>query len=209
MATVPDTTRVWGGRTVAERMAERRASLLQATIDIVGESGASAVTTKAVCQRAGVAERRLYESFESRDALLLAAFDEAMARGTELLMAAFVAGSGATLVERIRNVLAAGVDVAVKDPALVRIVFVESVSDPVLRERSQMVHTTLEFLLIETLRDESLPHIVDPATAVFAVGGAISVFTRWLSGQLEMPREDFVEFAVETIVRLLGLDRAA
>lgn len=208
MATVPDTTRVWGGRTVAERMAERRAALLQATIDIAGESGASAVTTKAVCQRAGVAERRLYESFESRDALLLAAFDECMARGAERLMAAALGAPGDTLVDRLRHMIAASVDMAVADPALVRIVFVESVSDPVLRGRSEMVHTALEDLLTQAMPDAELADVVDPATAVFGVGGAITLFTRWLSGRIEMSRDYFVEFATRTVVRLLGLDRA-
>lgn len=207
-AAVRDMTRVWGGRTVADRTAERRTSVLQAAIDIVGEHGARAMTTKAVSARAGVAPRRIYESFDSRDTLLLGVFDACLARASEQLVAAFNADPDAAIMDRLHTVLAAAADAAEKDPAMVRILFIEAVSDPVLGERSQMLQGVLEALVAQQASDAGVDDIIDRATATFIIGGGISAYTAWLSGRLDMTRDEVVEFAVHKVGRLLGLDPA-
>lgn len=207
MSPVQDMTRVWGGRTLAERKAERRAALLKAAIDIVGERGSSAMTTKAVCERAGIAERYLYESFESRDALLLAAFDECLTRGTVLLSEAFGDASDGPVVARLRQLLNAAADAAVDDPALVRILFIESAGDPILRERAQMLQATMEALCIQlTSEDGAARDGIDAAGAAFVIGGCISAFTAWVSGRIVISREEAIDSAVRAFALILGLE---
>ncbi|GAA1907056.1 MAG: TetR/AcrR family transcriptional regulator [Williamsia herbipolensis] len=68
--------RRYGGRSTAARVAERRAALLEAGLDLFGTEGYQRVSVKQVCDRAGLTQRYFYESFDEREALLLAVYDE-------------------------------------------------------------------------------------------------------------------------------------
>lgn len=59
---------------------ETRAALLRAVGEIVAESGAEAVTTTSVAERAAMSVGSLYRYFQDRNALLLAAYDDSVAR---------------------------------------------------------------------------------------------------------------------------------
>src|SRR5690606_8775571 len=62
------------------RAVETRAALLRAVEEIVVESGAEAVTTTSVAERATMSVGSLYRYFKDRNALLLAAYDGTVAR---------------------------------------------------------------------------------------------------------------------------------
>ncbi len=64
-----------GGRTGAERRAERRQRLIDAATEIWSESGWAAVTMRGVCAKTGLNDRYFYEDFKTRDELLVAAWD--------------------------------------------------------------------------------------------------------------------------------------
>lgn len=64
--------------TVAEHRAAQRAVLLRAGEEILAESPLSAVTPRAVAERAGLARSSYYEYFPSRDDLLVAIAIEAI-----------------------------------------------------------------------------------------------------------------------------------
>ncbi len=66
---------------------DRRARILAATLRVVGRNGVALITTRKVAQEAGVNLSALHRYFSSKDALLLAALDEA----TTLMIAALPA----------------------------------------------------------------------------------------------------------------------
>src|SRR6202022_2234460 len=67
--------RQYGGHSAEERRLARRQRLIEAAIHVYGEVGYRNATVKAVCEAAELTERYFYESFESSEALLMAAFD--------------------------------------------------------------------------------------------------------------------------------------
>ncbi|ORA31753.1 TetR/AcrR family transcriptional regulator [Mycobacterium aquaticum] len=69
-------------RTQAERTAETRAALLDATLDLLAESGYKATTTTAVTHRAGVSMGALLHHFPTKSDLLTAAIGHAFDRRT-------------------------------------------------------------------------------------------------------------------------------
>src|SRR5688572_17610347 len=82
------------GRQVGERQhtmgtqtSDRRARILAATLRVVGHDGVASITTRKIAQEAGVNLSALHRHFSSKDALLLAALDEA----TTLMIAALPA----------------------------------------------------------------------------------------------------------------------
>ena len=64
--------RPYRGISADERRASRRARLLDAALEEVGERGMAGTTMTAVCARAGLTERYFYESFADRDEMLRA-----------------------------------------------------------------------------------------------------------------------------------------
>jgi AcrR family transcriptional regulator len=73
MMTTP--ARQYRGHSAKERQLARRERLIEAAIRIYGEVGYRNATVKAVCEAAELTERYFYESFESSEALLIAAFE--------------------------------------------------------------------------------------------------------------------------------------
>ncbi|SHU39296.1 TetR family transcriptional regulator [Mycobacteroides abscessus subsp. abscessus] len=201
MASVTDPSRTWGGSTLAERKTQRRAALLKAAADIIGEHGTTALTTKAVCERAGLIERYLYESFASRDGLLLATFDDALERASQAMITGFNQDPAAAADERLRSAFASAVDLAEAEPGAVRLLFIEASGDAVLRERAQSLQVTLEAVGAQFLTTLSPEPRTEAETALLAagvVGAAINVFTGWTNGRLaaDIPREIMIDVAV-------------
>lgn len=79
--------------TVAEHRAAQRAAILAAGEAIIRESGAAAVTPRAVGERAGLARSSFYEYFPSRDDLLAAIALEAFEAWAEEIGAAMSAAA--------------------------------------------------------------------------------------------------------------------
>jgi AcrR family transcriptional regulator len=67
-------------RTQAERSAQTRSKLIEATIECLIEHGYGGTTTLAVCRRAGVSHGSLLHHFGTRDVLLGAALEAVYAR---------------------------------------------------------------------------------------------------------------------------------
>src|ERR1700690_3386694 len=71
---------MWRGQSPAQRSAVRRGQLLPAGLEMFGTAGWRQSTVRGICAAAGLSERYFYESFASRDELLLAVYDDLNAR---------------------------------------------------------------------------------------------------------------------------------
>jgi AcrR family transcriptional regulator len=68
--------RDYDGKTVAERVAERRRRLIEARYALFGEHGYAGTSIRAALQRAGLIDRYFGENFADLDALLAAVYDQ-------------------------------------------------------------------------------------------------------------------------------------
>lgn len=124
-ATTPG--RRYGGVSAEERRRERRERLLEAGLDLLGTRGYAQTTVSDVLDRAGLTSRYFYEHFENREALLVAVYDEAIARGYGASAEAMVRHDADPLAVSIPAQLDAFYEVVVDDPRLARVIFVEAV----------------------------------------------------------------------------------
>lgn len=69
------TQRIYGGITAQERREQRRASLIEAGLELFGTEGFHHVPVKRICDHAGLTQRYFYESFNDREALLYAVYE--------------------------------------------------------------------------------------------------------------------------------------
>jgi AcrR family transcriptional regulator len=190
----------YGGRSAEDRRAQRRSRLLEAGLDIVGTDGWQAATVRAVCARAKLTPRYFYESFASREALLLEVFDGIVAEATGRVLAA-IAGAPENAEAKSRAAIAAFVDVLLDDPRKARVAFSEAMGDEALMRRR--LHTLRLFSGL--VADQARAFYRSPAeaddlvelTAFLLVGGLAELLIAWLDGDLRTTREALVEDCAE------------
>ncbi len=90
-----DTTgRLYGGRSEAERRADRRARLVEAGLELFGTEGWQAASIERLCTQASVATRSFYEEFTGREPLMQAVYDQVMGSATEVVLDALARADG-------------------------------------------------------------------------------------------------------------------
>ncbi|HTT95501.1 MAG TPA: TetR/AcrR family transcriptional regulator [Solirubrobacterales bacterium] len=103
----------------------QRRRILDATVELVAESGYRALTVGAIIKRAGVAKLKFYELFSSKADAFLAALDEAIDGVGERVSAACEA-AGDSLPERLDAGLGAALGFCAERPELTRAVVLEA-----------------------------------------------------------------------------------
>lgn len=174
--------RVYGGRSEAERRADRRARLVDAGLQLFGTEGWAAVTIERLCAQASVATRSFYEEFPGRESLIQAVYDDVVRTATEAVVAA-VAGSGTSLPTRISAGIAAYVRHVTEDPRRARVAYREVRAVGGLEQHRHAVMVGFAELLEADLPGPVLPH--EPArrrVITLALAGAVSeVLVDWVA----------------------------
>lgn len=191
----------WRGQTLRDRSADRRVQLLDVGENLLGSGGAAAVTMRAVCREAQLSPRYFYESFDTREDLLVAVYNQV----EERLLAHIVnrrAGS-------VREVLESCADFFEQDPRRARILLREPLADDTLHKHS--VNRTPAFVraLIPALGDNLNELLLgDPARIQIlstALGGAlVALYLDWADGRLNVSREAISTAAVDVVTALTG-----
>jgi AcrR family transcriptional regulator len=187
------TVRPYRGVSAQDRVAERRASLIEACLDLVGEHGPVPLTVEAICQRAGLTKRYFYESFRDRDAALYEILDGLLQSIEAGVLAAVrdappIDRSG-VMVELIVSNLQA-------DPRKARL-YAEANAVEALRVRRE---EAMERYVV-VLREVVLPFANhDDATRLrrdvisrVIVHGSTATIAAWLAGGFVASRSDLVE----------------
>jgi AcrR family transcriptional regulator len=124
--------KTYGGLDAGQRQAGRRERIRATALDLIATGGTTAVSINSVCTAAGLNKRYCYESYESREALLVdlltAFFDDFYARAARDLAAV-----GSDVEGRARNAVASLLSVLESDPGVARL-YAESGSEPSLAE---------------------------------------------------------------------------
>jgi AcrR family transcriptional regulator len=188
--------RPYRGISADERRASRRARLLDAALEEVGERGMAGTTMTAVCARAGLTERYFYESFADRDEMLRAVLDACLLEMDEAMFRALGAAP-ADLLERTRAAAGAMIGVLTDDPRKAAL-YAEAAGSEALKERRSEAISVHAAILAGQIRE--LRNVFEPAHAetlrlatTVIIAGVAEAILSWLDGSLEMPREVFVE----------------
>lgn len=190
-------TRVYGGRTAADRRAERRQRLLDAGLELFGTEGYAATSIEKLCAAAGVSTRNFYEEFSGREALLMALHDDVIERAVEAVGAAFTeAGEGGVPV-RVNLAVRAYLTTTAADPRWARLSYVEivGVSPAVEQHRLAWREQWVELLVAEAegavVRGEAAPRDFRLG-AVALIGAVNELVYYWSRGGHRIPMDDVV-----------------
>ncbi|HYQ65742.1 TetR/AcrR family transcriptional regulator [Actinophytocola sp.] len=167
--------RTYGGRSAADRRAERRERLMEAGLQLFGGDGYAATSIEKLCTHAGVSTRNFYEEFSSREDLLIALHKRANERSFAAVTTAFEDAADAALAERFELAVRTFIQTMAADTRLARVAYVEmiGVSNTVEKHRMAWRKKWWDFMVREAdravLRGEAEPRdFTLPALAVIA-----------------------------------------
>jgi AcrR family transcriptional regulator len=208
--------RAYGGIPATERQADRRARLIEASLDIVGADGPRALTVTRLCRSAGLNERYFNESFTDVPAVLVAASDLVAQTIADRILTALAAAEEQPRA-RATAAIGAAVDVLADDPRM-GVLFLQSAAvEELAARRTELAHTFVELLksqALAALRIQTTPEVDSWATfvATHLFGGVLETIGAWIRGDLELTREQLVERNVDLFLAVgagLGLPQAS
>jgi AcrR family transcriptional regulator len=195
VAARPVPRRRYAGASAEERRDGRRARLLAAGLEVLGEDGCSGATVRGICARARLTPRYFYESFDDLDALLVAVFDEIVAQAGAVVLEA-LAAAPADAHARTEAAVGSFVRFVTDDPRRARIAFVEAQgSEPLTRRRFAAMRAFAEMMATQASDFYGFARDSDPLidlTATLLVGGMAELLITWLDGGLDVDRDALV-----------------
>jgi AcrR family transcriptional regulator len=192
--------RVYGGRSEPQRRAERRGRLLAAGLELFGTEGWGATTIERLCTSAGVATRSFYEEFSSREALLLAVFEDVLAGVVAEVTPRVIVETEPE--QQVRAALSGYIAYLTEDPRRARVVHHEiRVAGTLERQRHLMIVRFAD-LIGQTGR---LPRSSRNRVLAIALAGAVSeALVDWVQHDEPRPATDqLVDVLVDLYLAVL------
>lgn len=140
----------------------KRRRMMDAIAELTAERGYEATKIADIVRRAGVARKTLYDNFEGKEDLFLAAIDSALAEARERVEAACAEGDGVWR-QGVEAGLGAFLDFVAERPAAARMCMIESISaTPAAAARYDAgLHVYVELLKRSTPSDLGLPGTIE------------------------------------------------
>lgn len=187
------TRRNYAGQTGSERVAARRTALLDAALELVGESGWDGLTIEAMCRNAGLNKRYFYEAFGNLDAAMAALIDE-VARGVLDASLDAMPASGSPAKMTTASVRAF-VAYLTEDRRRARVLLEAPPPGGAAAERRTAA--TRQGVALTAARGRTVFQATDVAgfelAASMVVGGTSQAVLDWLDGRVGGTREELVD----------------
>jgi len=185
VAATPREGRTYGGRSAAERAAERRGAFLEAGLELFGTRAYDDVSVTDLVTEAGETRRAFYELFDDREALLREVHDEVV--GAQLAQLLAAAGPPPATAEVVEPAVRALVDYYVEDPRRARVQFVTVVGvSPAFEAHRRATFRAIAQQLGTWLGETAGPDEASRRRAALALAGAVSELVMdWLWAQDE------------------------
>lgn len=196
--------KLWRGRTLDARSAERREQLVDVGFELLGTDGSAAVTMRAVTRLANLSPRYFYESFADRRALIVAVYDRLETELLTRLSDIDPSGDPHSTVRAALQICAAYFE---EDPRRARVLLREPLTDGTLRAHSADRLPTFLRTVVPALGEEVGALIPDSeetfAITGTALGGAlVALYVDWIDGRLPVPRDRLVDTATAIVLSL-------
>lgn len=197
--------KLWRGQTLQDRSSDRREQILAVGEQLLGSSGVTAVTMRAVTRRANLSPRYFYETFDSREDLVIAVYDRVERGLFERLQAVPLDAGLPAMVRRSCEICA---DYFGEDPGRARILLREPLGDDMLRRHRAdrapaFLRTFIAVLGAEAgaIAPDSDEDLAIAATAL--MGALVSLYLEWVDGELDVGRDRLIDAAADIVFALV------
>ena len=202
----------YAGRSAEERRAERRRRLLDAGLQLFGDSpGYRATSVSALCEAAGLSTRQFYEEFRSLEEVLATLHLMVNDHAERATRAALAEAADLDIEERAAAAFRAYAAAATGDPRYIRIAFVEIVGVSPRLERQRLARRArwVELIRSEATaaaeRGEAAVRDYRIASTAF-IGAVNGLLHDWSAGEVDATLDQIVD---ELVLLLLGMLRPA
>ena len=180
----PIAKRVYGKKNTEARVLERKERLLKAALELFASLGYANSTIEALCSEAKVTTRHFYQIFPSREALLLALYNQMMEELNEVILIV-IQTEHADFHEKMQKIVQALVIHYLSDVRRARVGVLEVVGASPLIEhrRREVIHGIakhIQVFLQSMAQQENAPQVNYHWLAVAMVGGINEVMAEWL-----------------------------
>jgi AcrR family transcriptional regulator len=200
----------YGGKTAAQRQAERRGRFLDAALELFGgDPGYRATTVAALSEAAGLSTRQFYEEFRTLEDVLAALHLQVNDWAEQAVLTAFAEAQELPLAARVTAIFRAYAASVTGDPRRIRITFVEIIGvSPRLEEqrlarRSRWVDLICAEAETAAARGEAAARDYRIAAAAF-IGSVNGLLHDWSAGWVDATLDEVVD---ELVRQLLGILR--
>jgi AcrR family transcriptional regulator len=190
-----DQERTYRGITPTQRQAVRREQLMDAGLELFGTVGYARTSIRAVSAAASLNSRYFYESFSSREDLLIDVYQRIV--GDIFKRATGAIAQEDTLEGQARAGLRAGWTAVTEDRRKARIVAIEVVG---VSERLERLRHDNRHALAQLTADRAISLAgrlrlrLDPViTARFLMGGVVEFLADWINGDLDASVDEVVD----------------
>ncbi|MGX4687913.1 TetR/AcrR family transcriptional regulator [Streptomyces sp. JNUCC 63] len=199
----------YGGKSAAERQAERRRRFLDAALRLFGDTpGYRATTVAALSEAAGLSTRQFYEEFRTLEDVLAALHLEVNAWAEQAVRDALVEAGQLPLAERVTALFRAYAANVTADPRRIRVTFVEVIGvSPRLEEqrlerRSRWVDLICAEARAAAECGEAAPRDYRIAATAF-IGSVNGLLHDWSAGWVEASLDEVVDELVRQLLAIL------
>ena len=188
----------------------QRERLIAGLTQALYEVGYQKTTVSLIGREAAVSKSDFYKHFESKDDCFVAAYDAAIERIREQVVTACESAAGQEWSRRVRDAIAALLDLFSHEPALASIALVEGLrAGRGVYDRYQAAVESFVAVLRDSAPQPRGEGGVPEATDEAVVGGIASLLARRiLAGEAERLSELFPEILEFTLAAYLGAEEA-
>jgi AcrR family transcriptional regulator len=174
--------RRYSGQSFEDRQIERREKLIRAAIEVAGRVGLEGASVAAICAEAGLTARYFYESFPTREAILVAAYRAVQ----DELLSRITAGAG---LGDTRRVLTGFFTAIQTRPDLARVFLID------LDDHGGTMRLA-SFEGAGKLRKAFGLKASHPLMQAGIIGAIVDIAKRWIESDFAEPVEKVVEIAL-------------
>jgi len=200
--------RMYGGVDASLRKEDRRKRLIEAGLEAFGTEGYVKTTIKTICGLAGLTERYFYESFKSKEELLIAAYrkitDEMWHDSVAILE-----NSSLSPLEASKQALRKFYLYFQQDPRKAQIHFFEILGvsrtvDIEYREATGLLGEMLKLFLIRVYPNLTRERLDKSKVSTGLAGAMVMICAEWVLDGFQTPVEDIIENSMDFFLALGG-----
>ncbi|WP_238998394.1 TetR/AcrR family transcriptional regulator [Nocardioides limicola] len=186
-----------------------REAVLRQAIDLFNRRGYDATSISELALQLGVTKSAIYHHFDSKEALLAAALDEAL-DGLSTAVSAAAEATGESAYARLRATVEAAVHILTAHLPAVTLLLRVRGNSPLERaalERRREIDERLATLVRDAAADGDLRRDVDPEVTSRLIFGLVNSLVDWYRPEGRLPEERLAETI--SSVLFTGLERPA
>lgn len=199
--------RIYAKKSATDRAQERHERLLEAGLQLFATQGYAQTTIEALCSEAKVTTRHFYQSFQGREALLLAVYNQ-MVEELQIGLLSAIQAEHQNMQEKIQQVIQALVTHYLTDTRRAQIGVLEVVgaSATVEQRRREVIHSIVNYVQVflnTVMQEKKIPERNYYWLAVAMVGGINEMMAEWLMNR-SISLEELVQEIINTVNFMAG-----